>query len=172
MKDKSKILALILGVLALIIVVTSFFNTKKENYVPSKISIVKNYSNFYTVESCLYRTITYLSAKDKDSIYLLLNDNYKKNNNIAKDDILNLFDEVDEDSNFISKKMYYQKTNENIFKYYVYGQVEKEQLYDDEILDEAIKKDMYFIVYLDTLNQTFSIEPYNGDIFNGGEFNE
>lgn len=172
MKDKTKIWAIILCLIALIVVIVSIFTKKEESDVASKISVVDNYSNFYTVDSCLYRTITYLSTDDEDSIYLLLSDNYKKSNNIKKNDVLNLFYDVEENSNFVSKKMYYQTMNKNITKYYVYGQIEPNQLFDNDVLTELISKDVYFIVYLDTSNKTFSIEPYNGDIFNGGELYE
>ena len=57
MKDKSKLTAIILVIITLIVVITSFITKDKEESKVGDINIVTNYSNFYTVDSCLYRTI-------------------------------------------------------------------------------------------------------------------
>lgn len=172
MKDKSKLIAIILVVITILVVVlTNIFNKEKEE-TQTKIEIVTNYSNFYTVDSCLYRTITYVSSNDKESLLSILSSGYKKENNIDESNVLNLFDEIDENSIFVSKKMYFEQINENITKYYVYGQVKENHILDDELMTEDNYKEKYFIVYLDTLNKTFAIEPYDGNLFIGGENNE
>ena len=172
MKDKSKLVAITLVIITiLVVVITNLFN-KGEQQKENKIEIVTNYSNFYTVDSCLYRTITYIASKDNESLLTLLSNNYKKENNIDNNNVLELFVEIEEDSLFVSKKMYYEQINNNITKYYVHGQIKKNQILDDELIYREDYKDTYFIVYLDTENKTFAIEPYNGDIFIGGENNE
>lgn len=172
MKDKSKLVAIILVIITiLVIVLTNLFN-KDEQQKENKIEIVTNYSNFYTVDSCLYRTITYIASKDNQSLLSVISDNYKKENNIDVNNVFNVFSEIEEDSIFISKKMYYEKINSNITKYYVYGHIDRNQILDDEIILNNEYKEQYFIVYLDTTNKTFAIEPYNGDLFIGGEINE
>ena len=102
----------------------------------------------------------------------ILSSNYKKENNIDSSNILSLFNSIEEDSVFISKKMYYEKINNNITKYYVYGLVEKNQIIDDALTVDNQYTNQYFIVYLDTINKTFAVEPYDGSIFIGGENNE
>ena len=68
--------------------------------------------------------------------------------------------------------MYYEELQSSITKYYVYGEILKNQIYD-EGMDEIIKgQDAYFIIYLDWENEIFSVEPYNGEIFIGGASNE
>lgn len=172
MKDKSKLVAIILVIITILVVIlTNLFN-KDDKQLENKIEIVTNYSNFYTVDSCLYRTITYIASKDSQSLLSILSSNYKKENNIDSSNILSLFNSIEEDSIFISKKMYYEKINNNITKYYVYGLVEKNQIIDDALTLDNQYTNQYFIVYLDTTNKTFAIEPYNGDIFIGGETNE
>lgn len=172
MKDKSKLTAVILVVLTILVVVLTYIFDKDKEQNKNEIKIVTNYSNFYTVNSCLYRTITHISTSDKESLLLLLDNNYKKENKIDESNVLDLFSNVDVDSTFVSRKMYYEILNNNITKYYVYGYVEKNQISDDEIINKKENKEMYFIVYLDSTNKTFSIEPYNGDIFIGGDKNE
>jgi len=164
MKDKSKLIAIILVIITLIVVIVSNL-TKNNESEKEKISIVTNYSNFYTVNSCLYRLTTYLSLDDSKNVILLLNEQYKKNNRITTDNVMDLFIDVEGDSTFISQKMYYSNINSNITKYYVKGYIEKNQLFDDEVINNLNKTDVYFIVYLDSSNKTFSIEPYDGEIF-------
>lgn len=166
MKDKSKLVAIILVIITIIVVVGSFILNKSEKKVDNKdISIVTNYSNFYTVNSCLYRVITYLSSKDKDSLMLVIDDNYKKENKVNLDNILSLFPDVSGDSTFVSQKMYYQQITNNITKYYVYGYIEENQFSDYYNGSNKNNKEVYFIVYMDSTSKTFSIEPYSGDIF-------
>lgn len=171
MKDKSKLVALILVVVTVIVVILSFIFKKEEEQEKGKIYLVSNYSSFYTVNSCLYRTISYISSKDIDSLMLVLTDEYKENNGITKDNVMNFITNIEEDSTFTSKKMYYEKINANITKYYVYGTVQKNEVSDNEIVSHIDNMYLYFIVYMDTENKIFSVEPYSGDIFIGGDLN-
>ena len=173
MKDKQTRLAIILVIVTVLVVVITFILNKDiEEPKTSQINIVTNYSNFYTVDSCLFRTVTYLSTKDKDSILLILNEEYKKNNNITEKNVLSFFPTIDENSIFTSKKMYYENLDKNIVKYYVYGNVIENKILDDDLITSEQGIDLYFIVYIDTNGSIFSIEPYNGDIFIGGVNNE
>lgn len=57
--------------------------------------------------------------------------------------------------------MYEQLINSNVTKYYVYGYLRVDDMdfnYNDKI-------DYYIIVYLNSENDTFSILPYDGEIF-------
>ncbi|MBQ9072529.1 MAG: hypothetical protein IJY25_05180 [Bacilli bacterium] len=174
MRDKSKLTAIILVIITIVVVVISFFTKTSEQNQVGDINIVTNYSNFYTVDSCLYRTVTYMSSKDKESLYLILSDNYKKENNISEENVIDVIGTVGENSTFITKKMYYQDINDNITKYYVYGIIQENYLFEEETVKELEYIDKYFIVYLDTTNKTFSIEPYSKELFEklGGDSNE
>lgn len=173
MKDKSKITAIILIIITLIIVIISvIFNNDSEKENIENIEIVKNYSNFYTVNSCLYRLTTYLSMRDVESLLFLLNDEYEKDNNINSSNVFEFFPNVESDSTFISEKMYSAILNENLTKYYVKGYIQKNQIFDDTEANEVEQKSIYFIVYLDTMNKIFSVEPYDGKVFIEGDINE
>ena len=94
MKDKSKLTAVILVIVTIIVVVISFLTNKPEENKVGDINIVRNYSNFYTVDSCLYRTVTYISSNDKESLYLVMDENYKKENNITEENVMDLFSSI------------------------------------------------------------------------------
>ena len=56
--------------------------------------------------------------------------------------------------------MYEEKISANIYKYYIYGFIEK------DVMDSfPEQKEAYFIVKLDKKNNIFTIEPYSGEIF-------
>ena len=169
MKDKSSILVILVAVLAIVVVVLSSIFGKKEE--EPEIRIVTNYSDFYTVNSCLYRMVTYASSNDLNSLLLVLDKNYINENKIDITNVLSVFPSIDEDSTFVSKKMYYQILGNNITKYYVYGIIEDNSLYEDGSIINDNKEKSYFIVFMDKKNKTFSVEPYDGKIFNGGEAN-
>ena len=169
MKDNSKYVAIVLAILAAIVIIISLIgktDTNNENY---DTLIVTNPSNFYTVNSCLYRVITYLAEQDLDSLSLVVDNNYKKNNRVTKENILDLFFEVEINSTFVSEKMYYEIINANLTKYYVKGHIETNQIMDDAPLEDKNYDSVYFIVYLNTSNKLFSIEPYDGEIFKVGD---
>ncbi len=175
MKDKSKLTIIILAIITIAVVLITYFidNNKKEE--ENEINIVTNYSKFFTVNSCLFRSVTYISSKDSDSLLKVLSEEYKKKNNITSENVLSIFDEIDENSTFEARKMYVQKYKDNIDRYYVYGVITDNKLMQNSSLNKEDTKDIYFIVYLDTENEIFSIEPYDGNIFiNGldGENNE
>lgn len=169
MKDKSKVTAIILVIVTIIVVFVSNFILKNKEGNEEKINIVTNYSNFYTVNSCLYRTITYASSNDIDSLFLTLNDKYKKDNKITEENVLELFKDVESDSTFVSEKMYYTEINKNLLKYYVEGSIERNQISDDADTNKLESKKVYFIVYMDSKNKIFSIEPYDGQVFIEGD---
>ncbi len=173
MEDKSKLTAIILSLLAIIVVIVSLVTKNiNDKDAHNDILIVTNASNFYTVNSCLYRTVTYITSKDIKSLMLLLNDDYKEKNGINEDNVLDVFPDINATSTFVSEKMYYSELSDDITKYYVHGYIEENQIYDDETLVDMNHNSVYFVVYLNTEENIFSIEPYDGKIFVEGDLNE
>jgi len=160
---KKKILISCLGILAVGLLIYSIFfsnNNKKD------IEIVKSSSKFYTVSNCVYRYLTYVQSKSSDNVLLTLDKRYIEENNISKNNIFEKINVLEGNYNFEGRKMYQQKLNDDTIKYYVYGYLRKEVM-NPSLAEDPI--DYYVIVTLNTKNQTFSITPYDGEIFiNGG----
>ena len=167
-KDNSKIVAIVLASITLVVVILSLL-FKTNGSINHEKSVVTDPSSFFTVNSCLYRTITYISSGDVDSLLKVVDSDYKKNKSLNKDNILSEFPTIPENSNFVSKKMYYEKINSNITKYYVYGIVEDNLLYEDGSIGTINNQELYFIVKLDANKNTFTVEPYDGKIFVDGD---
>lgn len=160
--DKRKLLIIGFGILAIIVLFIHFFFGNKDD---NKINIVKSSSKFYTVSSCVNRYLSYLYAEDVDNLLILLDNNYKKKNDINSNNFFDKISKLDNNYSFEARKMYEQVINDNVTKYYVKGYLIKEGI--NSYYNE--KKDFYLIVNLDTKNSTYSVIPYEGDIFiNGG----
>ena len=170
-KDNTKFLAVFLVLLTIIVLAVSFFSKEKKEE-KGELYIVTSPSQFFTVNSCIYRTITYVSKKNTDSLMNVLDKNYLKKNSIKKENVLTVFPKIEENSTFVSKKMYYKKLSKYITKYYVYGMIKKEILHDYSNIENEDSIEKYFIVTLDSKNQTFSIEPCDKKTFLEGEKNE
>lgn len=163
---KNNLFIIILVILAILVPLITYYIDSRNKQEGDK-KIVVDYNDFYTVDSCINRVITYINGKDTESLMLVINDKYRKKNKIGSNNVLNFFNQVLDESSFVSKKMYYSNVDKKIMKFYVYGQNLVEGF--DGIKD---KKDIYFIVYLNLGKKTFSIEPYDGKIFLGGDNSE
>ena len=166
-KTNDFLIPILLCVLAVAVLIISSLTSTNKNNIDNKPKIVTNYVDFYTVNSCLYRAVTYIYSENIDSLMLVLNDTYKKNNRINSQNVLSFFPKVEKASTFVSKKMYYNEISLTEKKFYVYGHI------DEENFDgNTNSKDAYFVVYLNTDKNIFAVEPYDGEIFIGGEQNE
>lgn len=155
----NKKMLILFGVLILIIGFILHFSNRKSK---EKIQIVNDNSTFYTVASCASKYISYLSANDTDNLLILLDNKYKKNNSIDAGSIYNYVGILSGNYMFKAKKMYFEKVGKARYKYYVYGVVIENTM---DVFDTN-EKEYYLIVYLNEKDMTFSIEPYDGEIFN------
>ncbi len=161
-KDKTIAIILVIAVLILGIYKLFFDKDKKaeEKIDTETISVVNDASRFFTVTSCVSKYINYLSIKDTDNLLILLSNQYQKENEINAENIYNYIGTIDGTNTFNGKKIMQQRISKSIYKYYVYGFIQKELM--DSI---SPKQDFYAIIILDEENMTFSVEPYNGDMF-------
>lgn len=163
LSDKKNILILIFALVAIIILIIYFFGNKKEE----KFSIVTSSSKFYTVSNCVSRYINYLYTEDNENILLLLDSSYKNKHNITNNNLFEKLGKLDYPYSFEAKKMYQEFINKNTIKYYISGYLIKEDMDGN---DYSEKEPYYIIVCLNLKNSTYSITPYDGDIFvNGGK---
>ena len=154
----NKKMVIILVVFVAILVFILHFRPKKSD---DKITLVNDGSTFFTVSACVSKYINYLSTNDTEELLILLDNKYKKKYNIDSENINNYLFGLSGNYTFKGKKMYSQKVGKSRYKYYVYGVITK-----DIINTVSEEEDFYLIVYLNEKNMTFSIEPYDGEIFN------
>lgn len=156
-----KILLIVLVFLILVLVLLMIFKNDKKATFSKEIKIVTDASDFYTVSSCVSKYVNYLYNQDVDNLLVLLNQEYVKENNIDSSNIFTYINSITSYQQFRAKKMFYQQVDENVYKYYIYG------ILEEEYIDSTGKYmgDLYVIVYLNEEGMTFSIEPYDGEMF-------
>ena len=160
MKNVDKKYLIVFAALVVVIALIFHFRPQKKNY--EKLSIVKDNSKFFTVSSCVSKYLNYVKAKDTASLIVLLDNKYVKDNDIYEDNVLNYVELVDDNQSFTARKMYSEQVGKSTYKYYVYGDI------SETFIDEEPKyiKDLYLIVYLNENGMTYSVEPYDGEMFN------
>lgn len=167
-KKDNYILLIIICVILVCILILLFLNSnsKEETILNEepKYKSVSDYSDFYTVSSCAYKYITYLSSNKVYDLINILDEEFVSNNNINTNNIYNYVNKLGGNNTFKAKKMYYQVYNKNIDRYYVYG-----YLIEETIDGISNKQDYYLIVNLDSKNKLFSVLPYDGKLFKEAE---
>lgn len=133
---------------------------KTELFKQNKITEVKNYSEFYTVSNSANLYLSYLSSSNKDSVYAILDNDYKDKKGITKDNVIEKLNDVKDIVPALRvNNMYEEKLSKYNKKYYL-----KANLIDNGE-EYKIIRDYYLIVTIDSKNNTYSITPYDGAIF-------
>jgi len=161
------IVFLLLLIIVLFIVTIGEKSLEKEVLKKAKedeIRLVTNASRFYTVSSCIDKYLTYLGDHDEEKLLAVLSSNYINKKEITEENILEKIESVPSGSyTYEARKMYQEKILNEITKYYVLGNMVKNELL--EINAQTEKKVAYYIVILDESTLSFSIEPYDGQLF-------
>lgn len=133
-------------------------------YENSKNNVVTNRNDFFTVQSCVNNYIIYLTQKDTESLYKLLDKSYIEQFGITESNILEHVENLSGNIIFKAKRMYFEEINESFYKYYVIGEI------FENYIDEKLKSmgEFKVTVNMDIENMLFSIVPYGY----GGVFHE
>lgn len=163
-EKNQKVLAIILAIAVIVLLGYRMFvgnKNGKSKIDTESIELVTDDNRFYTVAGCVDRYFMYLNGDDTDSLLILLDSKFKNDNGVNSSNIYTFLKKYKDYYGFIAKKMYVQREGKNKYKYYVYGLVET----GIEDVSKA-REDFYIIVTLDESNITFSVQPYNGEVFN------
>ena len=152
---------------------------EQENIDYNSIKMVSDNSIIPTIENCINKYMSYVVENDKETIFNILDDNYKINNNINKPRDINDFTNYEKEKNIKIREIYVKNDSSNIEKYYIrisvrdvtktaykdMGKdiVEELSYYDVAIEDSKsnIESDEYIIVKLDYENNIYTVEPTN-----------
>ena len=132
--------------------------SKKEKY-----DLVKDASEFFTIDDCANRYLTYLSDGDSKNLLAIMNEEYANDNNLNSSNIINRLDTHNFGDNVVSyktRKMLMKKISDTVNEYYLYGEV-----YSDGIEDYYKMTDYYLIITLDSDTLVFDVKPYDGKVF-------
>lgn len=155
------IICVIVVLITFIIINLNKDNNVIEDYKSNNMILLSDYSRFFTLESCMYKYVNYLQMKDNSNLMKLLDKEYIDNNNINENNVLEFLGYLDGTNTFKLKEVYYDRTDKDIIKYYVYGEVIKEVI--DSYQSSGIEK--YYVIKLDTINMVYSIAPYESNLY-------
>lgn len=159
--EKILLICIIIG-LIIVFIVKLLTRSTSEEELDKSIKIVTDQNRFFEVSSCINKYIQYSQNQEYDKLFSIINEDYKEKNNIDINNVFSFFKQIGVNDVFSARKMYYQQLDNGIYKYYVYG------YYREELMDSiGENKEYYIVVYLYTDNMTFSIEPYDGELFEG-----
>lgn len=161
-EKNKKIIAIVLVILVIIVLGINLFKDNDKDKIDKSINLLEDRNRFFEVSNSVDKFIKFVSSRDNDSVYKILNEEYLKNNNITKENVLNIVPNISGNYVFGATSMYEQQLDKTTYKYYVKG-----YYYQETIDGNSSKTDYYVIVYFYTKSMTFSIEPYNGEMFEG-----
>lgn len=160
-RNISLIIFILLFVLSLLLFYSSSNSNKEElDKQENNIKILSDYNRFFTVNSCIYKYISYLQVNDISNVLKILDEKYITLNSINETNIYNHIANLEGNYTFSSKKVYYEKIDDNNYKFYVFGYL------IEDIMDSYGKKiAQYYIVHLNIKDETFSLRPFNENEF-------
>lgn len=156
-KIKLKIILVIFLIFCALFLVI-YINKGKTNNKDSntlKLLEVDNYNIYFSVQKNLNKFIEYYVKNEKSSVYNMLNEKYKKENNIDLNSNIKLLNTFSENAYLKNLKEKYYKLNDNVNCYYVKGDLYEDSFEEDKFLENNI----HFLVLIDYNNITFEIIP-------------
>ena len=139
-----------LFVLVILLNLNNKDNNEKVDNVKETYSLVKDYDDFYTIENCANKFYGYLGSNNIISVNKLLDEEYKRNNQITNN-------YIDKNVSIKVNEMYNYKNN-----YYLKGYVYEELKNGVNKLNEE-----YLLIKLSSDSKLFTITPINESTYNG-----
>ena len=159
MKKYKDYIVIIVILLLIFVSISVLFNIdKKRDNVDKNVYVIEqDYSNFFTVNSCINKYIQFLVSKDTNSLLKVIDKKYITDNNLNESNVINSLGELNGIYNFLSKEMYKQN-KDDIEEYYVKGILQEEGM--ESILSTT---EQYYKLYLYEKNMTYSITPISAN---------
>ena len=154
---------------------------EREHISYGQVTVLNEETMAFSVNSCINKYLTYLAEKNEQVILNLLDENYKTNNNITEDNVIEKIGSFNRYQILEIKEIYCENETENIKKYYVYGKIrdnmesvinigneqeviedDNETVFYDPDSDQKVvseKKDIYLSIELDNLTMEYKICP-------------
>ncbi len=163
MKKKNKYLTIIFVILAVILFLLIIYEKRRQQDLQEKnghnIELTTEPTAFFTVSNCANIFITDVNNMNADKVLNLLNKKYVEENEINSD---NVFNRVSLDFNYDGTvvykiiKMYQKKYGKTAYKYYMYGNIYKQEITGNKYVTEY-----YLIINIDYKNMTYDVVPFS-----------
>lgn len=121
----------------------------------NEMALVNSHGTFFAVEEMLNDYLLKVTSKDSEAIYSMLDNEYIKENNITKSNVIHQIPNNIQSFNNMRIRKMYEQTNLKNGVYYVHCILQKEDS----------SEDIYFALYSDTENITYSIAHITKETF-------
>ncbi len=159
------VILIFLIIFGIVFVINKFSNVeipskeeKKEEEIPYEMTLVDNYSNFFSVVNILNKYLDDIKNQETEKLLNTLHSEYILNYKINRDNIYDVLN-IKSDSlqlTFKVKHMTYKTyDNFNRYLYYVKGDIIEDNFDDSKVLKEGVM----FLVNIDYENITYGIYP-------------
>lgn len=151
---RTMIVVIIISIICLVI---GLIFSYKSNF--DKLDSVSEYSVYFSQIKYINNYINYIANEDSVGVYNLLDKRYIEKNNISYSNVLDYVDDYPQLSSFKAINMKYVKLSFNITLYYVTGEI-----YKNDIDGEILVDDNFSVVIINDFdNMTFSIYPVDSN---------
>lgn len=150
-KDDIKTVIVVVCV-CLICVVGVLIINRKSNF--DKLEVVDEYNVFFSNVSYINEYVSYVSNKNVNVLYSLLDSDYIENNDITTDNIMNKIEYYPVGSYFSANSMSFVQIKDS-FLFYITGVINYSEHDSDKIIDDNFS----VLLFIDYINSTFSIYP-------------
>ena len=137
-----------------------FYEEKAEESIPYEMSLVNEYSYFFSVVNILNSYLDDLKDENTEALLNVLHTEYLNSYQINEYNIYEHLDKLDNGLNYTFKaNIMAYKTDENLnrYLYYVKGDIIENGFEENKVF----KKDVMFLVNVDYENITYAIYPLN-----------
>lgn len=158
---RTMIVVIIISIICLVI---GLIFSYKSNF--DKLDSVSEYSVYFSQIKYINNYINYIANEDSVGVYNLLDKRYIERNNISYSNVLDYVSDYPQLSSFKARNMKYVKLSFNITLYYVTGEVYKNDIDGEVLVDESFS----VVIVNDFDNMSFSIYPVDSNyktIING-----
>ncbi len=133
-------------------------------YKDDEVVILEDYNLFFSLNDIINKYYQNIFFGNNDENFNLLDDNYKKKNDITSNNISKVWKDVEGENTYYAKKIYVSKKN-NILYYFING--ERYEFIMDKGIYEKKENDS-FLLLEDLKTKSYSITPLNNgkDIHN------
>lgn len=157
-KKNTLIIILCFAVLLSFLIYRLYSNYRKRiesEAVSKEVLVVRDESRYFTVISCIQKYLNYVQSRDKSSILEILSEEYKSNNGINENNVLDFIPKLDANLlyDYSGDIMYSHKISKNVSEYYVHGFIKSE----GDGISEYSDYNVTVILYENKL--VFSIKP-------------
>lgn len=133
---------------------------KKVDYSKNKYNVVTDYNRYYTVTNAINKYYAFVNAKEYESVYHILDEDYTKKMGVDKDTVINIISDSDKALSFNGRLMCSKDIAEGITSYIIKG--------DERYMNSLnVNKTIYYEVILDGNKFHYSIKPIEEEFFGG-----